>query len=167
MGESIDWKHSDEKVERRKKVMKVKSGTYVLLFLSVVLMMVCAWKSFTELEEYKKVKHTEDVVRTEAAARTSTETVSESTESGVKAEKDGVIGWCAATLVVAVFFVWRCFCFAEEKKNIEFLMKERRKEEEIARRVEWAKEQKLRVQERNWQTGKEAQDRDFVLWYEK
>ena len=57
--------------------------------------------------------------------------------------------------------------FAEEKRNIEFLLKERRKEEEIARRVEWAKEQKLRVQERNWQTAKEAKERDYVLWYEK
>lgn len=145
--------------------MKVKTGTYVLLFVSVVLMLLCAWKSYTGLESLRKEKHAQAIGSTETVGAQSGEIVQSSSKSDSNVERDFVMGWCAATVLVAVFFVWRCYRFTEEKKTIEFLMKEKRKEEEIARRVEWAKEQKLKVQER--QVGSNAQNGDYVLWYER
>ena len=42
-------------------------------------------------------------------------------------------------LVIAIgFFVWRCYRYAEEKRTIEFLAKERKRTEEIERRIKLA-----------------------------
>jgi len=107
--------------------MKVKQGTYFWLFVAVVLVVVCAWKCYSGMGDL---------------------------ELAVGADRDAIYGWITALVLAVVFLIWRCYRFVEERKTAEFLAKERRKAEEIERKIrlekaeqdrKWFEEQRVRV----------------------
>lgn len=106
--------------------MKVKSGTYFWLFAAVAFVLVGIWKCCS--------------VASGAPA--------------VGAEGDSLGKWITVLGLALAFFAWRCYRFVEEKKTAEFLAKERKRAEEVERRIrqeqadrdrKWFEEQRVRV----------------------
>ena len=97
--------------------MKVKTGTYFWLFVAVVFVLVGAWKCCSVLGEAQLALGT---------------------------EKDQIYGWITALVLAVAFLIWRCYRFVEEKKTVEFLAKERRRNEEIERRIRLEKAERDR-----------------------
>lgn len=122
--------------------MRVKVGTYIWLFLTVALLLLSAWKSYNGLETLRQAEATQPMSDT-GSVLTQGET---SVQDVAEVNKDQVYGWFAAVGLAVVFFLWRCYRFVEEKKAVEFLIKERRKNEEIERRIKLKKAE----QERKW-----------------
>lgn len=88
--------------------MKVKSGTYFWLFIAVVFVLVGIWKCYS-------VAGGAQVVNSEGG--------------------DRIGGWLTMLVIAIGFFIWRCYRFVEEKRTLEFLAKERKRMEEIERRI--------------------------------
>lgn len=88
--------------------MKVKSGTYFWLFIAVVFVLVGIWKCYS-------VAGGAQVVNSEGG--------------------DQIGGWLTMLVIAIGFFIWRCYRFVEEKRTLEFLAKERKRMEEIERRI--------------------------------
>lgn len=88
--------------------MKVKSGTYFWLFIAVVFVLVGIWKCYS-------VAGGAQVVNSEGG--------------------DQIGGWLTLLVIAIGFFIWRCYRFVEEKRTLEFLAKERKRTEEIERRI--------------------------------
>jgi hypothetical protein len=97
--------------------MKVKGGTYFWLFTAVVLVLVGAWKCIS---------------------------VMAAPELAGSAGGDQIGGWTTMLVIAIAFFAWRCYRFVEEKRTIEFLAKERKRAEEIERRIKLENENRDR-----------------------
>ena len=91
--------------------MKVKGGTYFWLFTAVVFVLVGIWKCYSVMGNPQVVG---------------------------SAGGDKIGGWITMLVIAIGFFVWRCYRYAEEKRTIEFLAKERKRTEEIERRIKLA-----------------------------
>ena len=99
--------------------MKVKSGTYFWLFTAVVFILVSIWKCYSVMGNPQAAEN-------------------------VGGDKVG--GWLTLLVIAIGFFIWRCYRFVEEKRTIEFLAKERKRTEEIERRIKMANAE----QDRKW-----------------
>ena len=91
--------------------MKVKSGTYFWRFTAVVFVLVGLWKCYS---------------------------VRGNPQAAGSAGGDKLGGWLTLLVIALGFFAWRCYRFVEEKRTLEFLAKERKRNEELERKIRLA-----------------------------